>query len=478
MNITMSLYTTLWSMPDFWLISEGVNLMLGDFLHNNATVLAAGTLSLSIIPALPSGSSFPTIPWGDTRASKLAKDVIRCFILEESKKEPALHAFLIAHCSHLLDMDTKDSGIPTNILDMNSPSPERVHPPVPLTPTFTKGLTSNLHGLAGCYAFLDAATDEILYIGSCINYSSRVFMHYDYLKDLVSAFYKGVAKLGGFQMVVFVPILASPNRISQFISANGTASLFAISMLRMITQYEVRLQEQALLMFYRPSLNSDQPVIFSFSNSKLYAPTREGSVPVRVIDSDGLEYSFPSIKQAKAFTALNESTITRSANCVPWCYSEALEAKVHFIIDSYPTKTRRATSADFADLVYDFVSLPIGEVFFLDKDLNLLPGSYKGGFGNALAAVGISKSKPGKYVNKEFLVLGKLVYMVFNPATDRTNGLRVRKLKAVDTKGIEPVQRFDSGKLLMDHFKMNRPFNSYITRGMLVNKRYRIYYDD
>lgn len=49
--------------------------------------------------------------------------------------------------------------------------------------------------------------------------------------------------------------------------------------------------------------------------------------------------------------------------------------------------------------------------------------------------------------------------MVFNPATDRVNGLRQQKFKAVDCKNIEPVLHFVSGKDLMNHFKMVRPFN-------------------
>lgn len=49
--------------------------------------------------------------------------------------------------------------------------------------------------------------------------------------------------------------------------------------------------------------------------------------------------------------------------------------------------------------------------------------------------------------------------MVFNPATDRVNGLRQQKFKAVDCKNIEPVLHFISGKDLMNHFKMVRPFN-------------------
>lgn len=123
----------------------------------------------------------------------------------------------------------------------------------------------------------------------------------------------------------------------------------------------------------------------------------------------------------------------------------------------------------------------MGAVFFLDEHLNLLKKSNKHSFSHALKSIGIFKSKPGKYVNKEFLmyspVLEKSVCMVFNPATDRVNGLRQRKLKAVDSKGIEPVLHFVSGKDLMNHFNMTRPFNTYISKGMLVNKRYRIYYD-
>lgn len=433
---------------------------------------------------LTSLSSVISIPWDKTRAFKLAKNEVRYFILEESKKEQQLHEFVATNCSHLLDMDTIDSGIPNDILNMNVPGIQRENP-VFCTTTYTKSLTSNMHGKAGCYAFLDKTTGEILYIGSCVDYSSRIYMHYDYLKDLSTIFYKELTKRGGFQTIVLVPLLVSPNRIFQFTTVYGGASLFAISMLRMLTQYEIRLKEQALLTYYRPLLNSDQPVIFSFNKAKLYAPTREGSVPVVVVDSNNTKYSFPSIKQAKAFTGLNESTITRSANCIPnpsWCYSADIELKIHFLIESYPTKSHRASSTDFPNLNYDFNNLPVGAVFFLDEHLNLLKESYKHSFSHALKSIGIFKSKPGKYVNKEFLmyspVLEKPVYMVFNPATDRVNGLRQRKLKAVDSKGIEPVLHFVSGKDLMNHFNMTRPFNTYISKGMLVNKRYRIYYDD
>lgn len=40
-----------------------------------------------------------------------------------------------------------------------------------------------MHDKPGCYAFIGKTTGEILYIGSCVDYSSRIYMHCDYLKD-------------------------------------------------------------------------------------------------------------------------------------------------------------------------------------------------------------------------------------------------------------------------------------------------------
>lgn len=309
-------------------------------------------------------------------------------------------------------------------------------------------------------------------------------MHSSYYDDQVSQFYKGVQVLGGFDKLSVIPVLTVPNRVHQYTTLHKNPDLYAIALLRMLTQYEIRINEQALITYYSPTLNGTQSVIFSLNESRLYATTKQGSVPVTVTDGLGNCYSFHSIKQAKAYTGLNESVITRSANCLPepsWCYSRELEIKVHFTIPSYPNKTTRATSADFVALEYDYDTLPMGRVFFLDENKELLSGGHKG-FKLALEAIGQPRSKPGKYANKDILlnspVLGQRVYMVYNPKTDLTNGFRLRPLKAVDTLNQEPDRFFNSGKELMDFYGMTRPFNSYITRGMKVNKRYRIYYAD
>lgn len=66
-----------------------------------------------------------SFPWDKTCAFKLAKNEVRDFILEESKKELQLHEFVVTNCSHLLNMDTFDRGIPNNILDMSVPDIQR-----------------------------------------------------------------------------------------------------------------------------------------------------------------------------------------------------------------------------------------------------------------------------------------------------------------------------------------------------------------
>lgn len=66
------------------------------------------------------------IPW--LRAFKLTKNEISHFILEESKKKQQLNEFIVTHCFHLLDMNTIDSGIPCNILDMVIPAIGRENP--------------------------------------------------------------------------------------------------------------------------------------------------------------------------------------------------------------------------------------------------------------------------------------------------------------------------------------------------------------
>lgn len=110
------------------------------------------------------------IPWDITRAASEAKLTVHSLINEASTRDPDLHAYVQENCLHMLDIGNEVSNIPTDILGANNCFNEGSGLK-PCTINYTSTMASGLLGKAGCYAFFNTETQELLYVGSCINYA-------------------------------------------------------------------------------------------------------------------------------------------------------------------------------------------------------------------------------------------------------------------------------------------------------------------
>lgn len=83
-------------------------------------------------------------------------------------------------------------------------------------------------------------------------------------------------------------ILTTPNHIIQILSQNSNykLNLNKIYMLRSLTQFEIRVQEQAIISYLNPNLNSSNFTIYSFINwNPTYTPTIQNNIKLKVFNA-------------------------------------------------------------------------------------------------------------------------------------------------------------------------------------------------
>jgi len=89
-------------------------------------------------------------------------------------------------------------------------------------------------------------------------------------------------------------------------------------MLRSLTQFEIRVLEQALISNLHPNLNSSHSIIYSFINwNNYYTPTLHNSVNIKVFSaSNGLITEFDSIGNAAIGLGVSKTTVSRDINTI------------------------------------------------------------------------------------------------------------------------------------------------------------------
>lgn len=81
-------------------------------------------------------------------------------------------------------------------------------------------------------------------------------------------FYSFVRENGGWSTFNWGIILQTPNHLLEFkkLYPNFFLDINSLELLTAFTQFEVRIYEQVLLSFYKPSLNKGDSVVFNFVN--------------------------------------------------------------------------------------------------------------------------------------------------------------------------------------------------------------------
>lgn len=404
------------------------------------------------------------IPFYNTNSIKLAKSALDKMYLYAIKNDSALKTNLSTYFSHLLDINftLQHTNIKKNSFDFNNLDPSRT---INLTNNFDSKLISNFNKLSGVYCFLDKKTNELVYIGSAIDFKERLSNHYTDYKHFCkhktnNKFYSHVEAAGGFSnfKLYFLEII-NYNYLDLFKDNQDIMNLTSEFIIKAFIQFDCRIIEQALIMYFKPSTNLHTTVRFSYGNwseenAQLYQIKNRSSIPIKAISKSGEVLEFKSIKSAALKLKLTNSHISRTCNCLEpyYLYSSVLDKEFHFIVEGYPIKEKVTTVVleDITGIKLD--SLPIDKIIVYHQNKVDIFGSFDK-VTEARKALKLDENyQLWKYVNKENLIhsseLGIRVYLVRNPF----NNIYSNQCKLENVSTGE-VQYFVSEKSLSRYLK-------------------------
>jgi hypothetical protein len=209
--------------------------------------------------------------------------------------------------------------------------------------------------------------------------------------------YSFVRENGGWDYMEGQAILTTPNHIIKFLRKNSNyrLDLNKIYKLRSLTQFEIRVQEQAIINYLKPNLNSSHFIIYSFIIwIPTYTPTIKNNIKLKVFNASngpinnsyilnniGLITEFDSIGNAATDLGVSKTSISRYINTISSLESPLLELVV-FIIDLNRPLTNKTVTFDDTKLFgrtdtrssqphisdFDLYSLPIGKLVVLNSE--------------------------------------------------------------------------------------------------------------
>lgn len=330
--------------------------------------------------------------------------------------------------------------------------------------------------------------------------------------------YTFVRENGGWGNMAWGSILTSPNHIIQFLNQNPNyrLNLHKIYMLRSLTQFEVRVHEQAILSYLKPNLNSSNFVNYSFINwNNGYTPTVQNKIQIKVFNASilsagtiknsdiiqniGLVTEFDSIGNAAIGLGVSKTTISRYINTISSLESPLLDLDV-LIIDPNRPLTNKTVSYFDTNLLYqikdfDLYSLPIGKLIALNSNKD--PVNYFGVFTNAAeAALKLDNKTEYKYISR-YINLERTVevtsnkvkvYFVMNPIYKENISLRRRPESPRNTKAIILVDtlnntaiHYETVKLMLQDLGLKSTgatsiVKRYMNPTKLYKQQYEFYY--
>lgn len=369
-------------------------------------------------------------------------------------EESDLKLYLNSNATFLLNPLTGNTPIMTSALDITTITS---HPfTVNLDSGFSLKYThhSDLLGSAGVYVFVDKSSGQISQCGSCINWTSRLALHYQDAKKSSKAFYSPYPSVG-LEAYLWHPICITVNFVTDYLSANNLLAS-ALSredtyILRSFTQQYIRSIEQALSSHCLPTYWGGVD-INTWHNKWVpgYSVNAEGEFTVW-IDQNGKSDSATSMRNARPELGISHFTISRVANCIPtyWCNTPKW-GKVSILIESRPEqplpKIQRLLKAK-PDTDFDYSCLPYNKVFLVDETLNVTPYGPYDTVADANEEMGFDrKYKSRRYLNKLHLInspaLNEKFYLVSNKSRTAyyTPVTLVEVHENGDDMGAEPIK--------------------------------------
>lgn len=234
------------------------------------------------------------IPWDDTIHSKEARIVLQK-IFNHYSDDSLVGNYIKDNCSHLLQEPKGHTGIkledikPTRLVNLGES--------IQLANEF---IPSNFPSSSGIYSVSNPVTCD-QYIGSALNFRSRWESHYrDSVTSRASPLHKRLMTQG-YDTFNWAVVKSITNYAANFLrSGVGTRLSYKdFRALQILSQYEHRLFEQAIITAVKPALNGSLIVIFSFKWDPNAEHTLRGDRPILAIEKDGGEVlEFSSIRNA------------------------------------------------------------------------------------------------------------------------------------------------------------------------------------
>ena len=276
--------------------------------------------------------------------------------------------------------------------------------------------------LTGVYLFTHTPTGK-RYIGSTMNFQSRVHAHISDSKNPSSKFHKFVYE-NSWNDFTFGTIYETTNYLTEFKLRypNYVLSHGEMIILSHLTQLEIRTLEQSLISQFSPELNLlEREVVFSYTTwdsssldqSYNTKNPKAQMIEVRLEGIDTILTVYPSIRKAAEGLGVSKALISKYINKSSSFESKLLETSVivktpNSTIDHSPIEWSKNTSKQYPPINYDILSLEEGHIYALNADKSVI--QYK--FNNVQNV--IETLYPSKFNNKIGDSRGRYVLCYYN----------------------------------------------------------------
>lgn len=217
-----------------------------------------------ILPKTPSSVlTKDLIPWHDSRHTMEARKVLQKMYnsLEGKEKE-----FIDKNAKGLLEVLKGSTNLPTDFLSPDSIKSRERTVQVDASTIFRFG--EAFQGMNCIYSFSMVSFDPVgMYIGQTQSIMNRLHAHVAGMRGartnhLLYAF----AYQNGMSAMVFSVHLVGKSYQTLWLEQNSSITPEFLVILKAFNEYHLAIYELALLQYYRPGLNSNYFIAFSFMN--------------------------------------------------------------------------------------------------------------------------------------------------------------------------------------------------------------------
>lgn len=354
-------------------------------------------------------SDIDMIPWCHTDNMTNARTTLQQ-MYDYFQDGSTIKEYLKSNCIHLLEKPKGNTGIAKNEFDTlnwsNLPNMPVSH---------NASLTEKCEGLTGTYAIYSKDSHQFC-IGSTTDYDMRLFNHYaDSVKSHLASrpLYAEVYRLGGWENMVWKPIINTPNYYLDFVKRNleYTSDYRIFRVLQTFTQYQARIYEQAIQSYLIPKLNGPGDVTFTIEwNPGEIRPSLLGERPFIAITDDGRELKFDSINSASDILGTSRKTISTVINYKDVFVScPSLKVKARFVEPLAVLKEGSPYKNPYLlpDLVVseiNYDSLPLKGIHAFNENFEFYKEFDSSVDAAEQCGFGDKYYKVSRYINKRFII--------------------------------------------------------------------------